>query len=770
MKKPLFIALSCLLALTIITGGGSALSASTQVDSFRHIGTYIVPNGGVAEIIAATPDEKTVVYTNSSDKNIGIVDFTNPENPKLVKEINMPGEPTSVAITSDGRYAVSAVNTSYKEEGEKPSLTPGKLVAVDLQTLEVTGDVSIGEGPDSVSIIKLGNTDIAVVAIENEPVVVDSDGSLTDAEEPGQEGDISGPGYVQIVTMNWANPGNSIVKTIHFTKEEMSKNELLFPDDPQPEFVKINKKGKAAVTLQENNGVAVIDLKKGKIDSLFTLGKPKGQMHDLTADGIISFTESYPEKFESELSYAGARMPDAIAWNARGTILYTADEGEMDLTGGRGWSAWTVKGSQVWKDKGSVEKKAAEFGHYPEGRSEKGGIEVEGLETAVFGNKEFAFVGSEKGSFAAVYDITNNRKPIFVQLLSTGMEPEGLLALPQRSLFLTADEDSGTITVFEGIVGMAEAPADMPVLHSSEVNWSAISGLASDAERDDIVYAVPDNAMEPYIYEITLQGGSGSVSHLAKIMDANKAGDLDMEGIVRDTSIAAPPNAGFWIANEGNAAFGKENYMPNMLIQADRSGNILQKVVLPPEVETKEGGWIRNNGFEGIAISSDGKYLVAAIQREYKTDEAVGGILYTRIARYDLTNETWDFFLYPLETTTTDGDWIGLSEIVNLGGDRYAVIERDKQIGGAVNLKAVYTFTLEGLTPFQGLITESSDLSKSVVTKKQVLDLRDAFAPFEKIEGMTVTPDGSVWTALDNDGGEVKSVIYKAGMAAELLK
>ncbi|WP_199614186.1 esterase-like activity of phytase family protein [Paenibacillus alkalitolerans] len=768
MKKQLLTALSCCLAAATLSAGGSALSAPKQIDSFRHIGTFVVPNGGVAEIISATPDGRTIAYTNSGDDNVGIVDFNNPRQPKLLKEIAVPGEPTSVSITADGKYAVAAVNSSHKEEGEKPVLTPGKLVVIDMKSLKIIGGVNVGEGPDSVSLTKLGGTTLAVVAIENEPVVVDAKGNLTDAEEPGLEGDISGPGYVQIVAINFSNPKASPVKTIKFPEERLEAKGLLFPADPQPEFVDI-KNGKAAVTLQENNGVALIDLKTGSFD-LFSLGKPKRQMHDLTEDGKISFTESYPEKFASEASYIGARMPDAVAWNARGTILYTADEGEMDLTGGRGWSAWSVTGAQIWKDNGSLERIAAQYGHYPEGRSEAGGIEVEGLETAVFGKKEFAFVGSEKGSFVGVYDITNNKHPKFVQLLSTGMEPEGLLAIPQNNLFLTSDEDSGTITVFEGITGKYEAPADQPVLHSSKVYWSAISGLASDEKRNDVVYAVPDNAMEPYIYKITLKNGVGNFEHMAKITDGSKTADLDMEGIVRDTSAAAPATGGFWLANEGNAKFGKHDYMQNQLIQVDMKGNVLQKIVLPAEVDSSSGGWIRNNGFEGVAISSDGNYILGAIQREYKADEAIGGKLYTRIVRYDLTNKTWEFFLYPLEAAMVEDDWIGLSEIVNLGGDVYAVIERDKQVGGAVTLKAVYTFTLDGVEPFEGLVTASSDISKSVVTKKRVLDLRDAFAPFEKIEGMTVTPDGSVWTGLDNDGGEVKSVFFKAGELNNLLK
>jgi len=767
MLKKLSVIVSCtLLAASTFAGVGATRAAQGTVDSFRPLSTYIVPNGGVAEIISATPDGKTVLYTNSSDENIGVVDLSAPAQPKLLKEISMPGEPTSVAVTKDGKYAVAVVITSEKEEGEKPVITPGKLLVIDMSDLEVVGDVNIGNHPDSVALETVGRKTVAVVAIENEPVVVDAEGKLTDAEEPGHEGDISGPGYVQTVALNFSNPSSSKVTSIPFPASELSAKGFLFPDDPQPEYVDV-RQGKAAVSLQENNGVAVIDLSSNKIVSLFSTGKPKGQKHDLTEDGKISFTESYPEKF-ADVAYAGARMPDTVAWNAKGTVLLTADEGEMDLTGGRGWSIWSERGSQIWKDQGQLELTAVQYGHYPDGRSEAGGIEIEGMETAVFGKKEFAFVGSEKGSFVGVYDITNPRKPEFVQLLPTGLEPEGLLALPQNNLFLTSDEESGTISIFEGVTGLYQGNATKPTLHSPNVAWSAISGLAADAASSSVLYAVPDNAMESFVYRIDLKGGQATVSHFAKIMDGAEQAKLDLEGIVRDTSVAAPANAGFWVANEGNAAFGEDGYMANQLLQIDAKGNIVQKVSLPAEIDSAAGGAIRNNGFEGVALSSDGKYLVAAIQREYKGDQSADGTNYARIARYDLTNKIWEFFLYPLERTDVEDDWIGLSEIVNIGGDRYAVIERDKQIGGAVHLKAVYTFSLEGLTSFPGMVTANSDVSKSVVSKVRALDVRETFKPFEKLEGLTVLPNGAVWAALDNDGGELGTILAQVANVSEL--
>lgn len=743
----------------------AVLGTANTIDTFKPLNVYCVPGGGVAEIISATPDGNRLVYTNSDDENIGIINLEDPLQPVLLKTIAMSGEPTSTAITPDGKLAVVAVNTSKLVIGEKPVITPGKLVFVDLNTGKIKGELAVGTGPDSIAITELAGTLLAVVAIENEPIVVDKEGKLLDEDTPGQDGDISQPGLVQVITINENNPKNSKIDNVYFSKELLSSVELLYPEDPQPEFVDINST-RVAVTLQENNGVAIIDLKSKNIERIFSLGKVNNRPADLKEDNLISFSENYPRDVEN-FKYAGSRVADAIAWNANGTVLYTADEGELNYTGGRGWSAWSDKGEFLWDDSGTLESEAVARGHYPEGRSENKGIEIEGIETGIFAKKEFVFVGSERGSFVAVYDITIPGQPHFVQFLPTGMEPEGLLAIPERNLFLTADEASGTICIFKGVSGSYTKPATAPELRSAgvHVSWSAISGLTADRKNESVLYGIPDNALPSIIYRIDLryQEGTGVLSHLAPITLNGIKVNYDLEGITVDTSILAGNNPGFWLASEGNAKYGKKSYMPNLLVQIDGKGNILKEIKLPEKIDSPQGGYIRKNGFEGIAISSNGRYLLAAIQRDYNKDKTFGGNHYTRIARYDLLKDKWEFFLYPLEKTLTTGDWIGLSEIVNLGNDRYAVIERDKQVGGAINLKAVYTFRLDDVTPFKGLITGQSNIFSSVVRKEKLIDLKNDLMPFEKIEGLTVSPSGLIWAALDNDGGEVESKLIAIG-------
>ena len=81
------------------------------VRSFERVATYDVP-GQVAEIIASTPDGKTLIYTDSASEEIGFVTITDPRHPISSGSLKMPGEPTSVAVTPDGAWALVAVHES----------------------------------------------------------------------------------------------------------------------------------------------------------------------------------------------------------------------------------------------------------------------------------------------------------------------------------------------------------------------------------------------------------------------------------------------------------------------------------------------------------------------------------------------------------------------------------------------------------------------------------------------------------------------------------
>ena len=134
-------------------------------------------------------------------------------------------------------------------------------------------------------------------------------------------------------------------------------------------------------------------------------------------------------------------------------------------------------------------------------------------------------------------------------------------------------------------------------------------------------------------------------------------------------------------------------------------------------------------------------------------DEILGDINNAITLFADETGE-WAFYYYPLDMPTSpNGGWVGLSEIVALGDDDFAVIERDNQSGPDARIKKIYEFSVAGLVPQ----TQESGNSFPLLGKTLVRDLipdltADSGLMLEKVEGLMVTADGDAFIVTDNDG------------------
>ncbi len=779
----------------------SAVLAQGQVRFFRQVSSFNVATGN-AEIVAASADGRTLAYSDATTGKVGLVDVTDPARPVALPDVVTGGEPTSVSFA--GRYLVAAVITTPWPVGQPapdPALpsNAGRLFVIDAgnPAAPVTlGSIPIGFQPDSVKASLRNGQIVAVVCIENQPIVVGSNGLVIADDRPGFPTgggtfpqDRSLPGAVQVVSFAPNNLGAANVATVAFPASRMSSASLLFPNDPQPEFVDVYG-NTAAVTLQENNGIALLDIRNPRapaITRLFSTGNAAERAADLLDDDAIAFAHGYPSSIGGAIPApvdgsgqpvaGGPRQPDGIAFSPDGSVLFTADEGELAYTGGRGFSAFSLAGHRVFTDPGSLEQIASIFGQYPDSRSDARGIEVEGVTTARIGRTDFAFVLSERGSFMAVYDISDPRQPSFVQLLPTGLSPEGVVAIASRSLVVTADEVSGTLSIFAG-QSTFPSDSDQPIPFSLNGPWGALSGLDANPLG---AFAVPDNALPTAIYHVGLGLPFAPVLPLVPVTKDGAQARYDAEGIVRDVSILASSRlfGGFFLASEGNGTTS-----PNLIVQTDLLGRVLREIQLPNNIDAGAdpaiggsavgsvgGGRIRSNGYEGLTLSADGRYLLVCIQRSFNGEAAT----HTRIARYDLEQirsgrapsnglrfgGDWQFFYYPLQAATPGAGFVGLSEIVNIGDDTYLVIERDQGIGAAARLKAVYAFRLAGLVAdSDGRPGEAA--GSDTLTKALVVDVLPAFAPYEKVEGLALVR-GDLWVNLDSDGGELANRIVNTG-------
>lgn len=407
------------LALTALPGQG--LASPGRDRRFVPVSTFEV-TGEVAEILAATPDGRTVLYTDSASQELGFVDLSRPAQPRQLGALPLGGEPTSVALTRHGRYALVAVDTS-------PSLSApsGSLMVVELKTRRVIRSIDLGGQPDSVAVSPDGR--FAAIAIENqrdEDLVVDGvEGGLPQAPA----------GFLTVVELRG--------RISSWTADRVDLTGLdgaTFPEDPEPEYVDI-RDGIAAVTLQENNAVALVDLAGRRVVSSFSAGAVTRADADTADDDVTAFDDALQ----------APREPDAVQWTAGGNLV-TADEGDLadEPSGGRGWTIFDPAGRIVYSAGGSAERALAAEGLYPDARSDDKGAEFEGAEVARLRGQDLIFIGSERGDAVLVYDAADDESaPRLLQVLETGDRPEGLLALTRRGLFLTGNEGDGTISVFE---------------------------------------------------------------------------------------------------------------------------------------------------------------------------------------------------------------------------------------------------------------------------------------------------------------------------------
>ena len=682
----------------------------------------------VAEIVAATKDGQLLVYTDGETNNIGFVDITDAYHPQAAGVLAVDGEPTSVDVHE--RYALAAVNTSTS------LVTPsGKLQIIDIDNQTIVRTIELGGQPDSLKVSPSGK--YAAIAIENE-----RDEDLGDGRPPQFP-----PGFVVIVHLI-GTPANWDTQRVDLVGIPEK-----FPNDPEPEFVDINERDIAVVTLQENNHIVLIDLNSAEIIHDWPAGTVDLKKVDTEDDGLITLDQQLKKI---------PREPDAVTWISEWELA-TADEGDLD-GGSRSFTIYDHRGKIRFQSGTSAEYATVRLGHYPDDRSDNKGNEPEAAEFGQYRRDQYLFIGSERGSVILVYKLVDG-KPTLVQALPSSIGPEGLLAIPNRGLFVAATEEDGEAPAFRGslsVYKLMRRKATYPTIVSLDrpdgtpIPWAALSALAADKSTRVTryprhLYTGYDSFLrESRIFEIEIANPYIPAAITNEIVLRDQAGktvDIDMEGLA-----VRPYNGGFWVVSEGAGSVddaGRPVTSLNLLLNVARDGEILEQIKLPDSVNALQ----RRFGLEGVASVADSyaqqEYVYVAFQREWVNDPEN----LVRIGRYDTTNEEWTFFYYPIDPpTSTAGGWVGLSEIVALDDYRFAVLERDNQGGSAASIKKIYKISVEGIDPQTQEDGNFPILEKTLV-RDLIPDLKkgNGFV-MEKVEGLAVLGNGDAYIVTDNDG------------------
>ncbi len=697
-------------------------------ESFSHVGTFDVRDNGtlVAEIVNSTKDGRTLVYTDSATGKVGFVDIRDAEHPAPAGTITVGGEPTSVGITD--KYALVSVDTSNGNF----AVPTGTLFIIDLATRATVRTIDLGGQPDAVDISPDGR--YATVVIENQ-----RNEGINGALIPQLPA-----GSVVVVDLK-GKPASWTTKSVNLT----NLPGMYAPTDPEPEYIDINRRNQAVVSLQENNHLAIIDLRLAKVTTSFSAGTVDLVNVDAVEERLGPQRKGRIILDDSVL--ARRREPDTVAWIDDSTFV-TANEGdytnESGAEGGsRGFTVFNNKGAVVYEAGATFEYEAIRAGHFNETRAANKGSEPEALTVEKFDDQNLLFVGGERSNVIGVYDVSRGT-PRFLQLLPTGIGPEGIKAIPKRDLLAVAAETAAgifpsMITIYERD---DESAPSKTLVSGNDANglplpWNAMSGLTADLTDPNTLYGVSDSILaEAGIHTIDVSSTPAVITRRVLVTDTagTVRNDLDLEGI------AAAPEGGFWLASEGRVTAGSSR--PNAILKVDGNGVVQSEVLLPAALVTGAA----NNGLEGVAVSGVGttQYVYVAIQRPWADDPAET----VKIGRYEVATGTWTFVHYALDALTLPtGAVIGLSEITPLPNGTFAIIERDGLAGVQAVQKKIYGVDL-ATADFRSL---GGPLA--VVTKVLLADVLDElqqntiYTP-DKVEGLAVAADGEVYMVTDNDG------------------
>jgi Choice-of-anchor I domain len=370
-------------------------------------------SGQVSEIPAFDPRTNTIWVAGV----VG-VDVVDADTGELVTHIDVTthGAVNSVAIHNGlAALAIEAASRSTS----CPSCdrrNPGKVLFYDTRTHEQSGDeVAVGSLPDMLTFTHDGSK--LLVANEATPNVAADIAYM--AVDPA--------GSVSIIDME-----TRAVKTALFQGVPTSGSYLCLPTatamDFEPEYIAINHDDtQAFVTLQEANGIAVLDLASSQFTEVIGLGAkdfslPGNEIDPKDNDGMVLFRS---------VAAKGLYMPDSVV-----DYKWLGDTYLVMANGARSFSIRRADGEIVYDSGSILDREADARGIYDDGRSRDKGVEPEGIALLKIGSRTFAFVGLERTtkSAIAVFDITDLGAVSFVDMIVTDgdLSPEGLAAYKYR--------------------------------------------------------------------------------------------------------------------------------------------------------------------------------------------------------------------------------------------------------------------------------------------------------------------------------------------------
>lgn len=437
----------------------TAVAADKQT-KLSLLGTYEtgVYNEAGAEISAYDAKSKRLFFINAKAGKIEILDYKKPSSPVYIKSVDVSegmGGVNSVSVYK-GTVAAAVESANKTDAGKVVFMnTDGKII----------NRVDVGALPDMLTFTPDGKY-----------VVVANEG------EPNGDYSVDPEGTVSIIDLT-NGIAKASAKNLGFSEELIKsgnpvriKSGTPFSKDAEPEYAAITPDSKYAyVTLQENNAIAKVDIRNGKILYIKGLGYKD---HSAASNGMDAAKDK--KILIENLPVKGMYMPDAVAVFTVGgkNWVITANEGdgreykgyedetklgkvnldsakfpdgenlkkkykdlvvsavngdidgdgdfdELYTFGARSFTILDEELNIVYDSGDTLERviasndwtgkffNASSTDNKIDSRSPKKGPEPEGIATAIIGKKAIVFVGLERAGGIAVFDVTKPKAPVF---------------------------------------------------------------------------------------------------------------------------------------------------------------------------------------------------------------------------------------------------------------------------------------------------------------------------------------------------------------------
>ncbi|MEM8999841.1 MAG: choice-of-anchor I family protein [Bacteroidota bacterium] len=293
-------------------GGGGDDDSPIEMNTvdFKFLNSFQVGGEGAAEISAFDAYSQRLFVTNAESGAISVYDLSNVGSPVYVGDIVRDHVDPPNSVSAHNGLVVGAFEN-------KDNFKEGYVKFFDSMTLEEVAYAKVGVLPDMVTFTPDGKY-----------VVVANEG------EPNDDYSVDPVGSISIVNVETLASYTLGFEAFNGQEESLEAQGLRvfgphanLAMDLEPEYVAVSDDSKTAwVTLQENNGVAVVNLETKQIESILPLGfkdhsQPGNEMDPSNEDGKLEL-RSVPT--------FGMYQPDAIAYYTVNGMDYivTANEGD----------------------------------------------------------------------------------------------------------------------------------------------------------------------------------------------------------------------------------------------------------------------------------------------------------------------------------------------------------------------------------------------------------------------------------------------------------